>query len=398
MSFKYDLCVVGGLGHVGLPLSITFASKGLKVCAYDISKETNKVVSGGKLPFIEHGAEDLLPKVLANGNLTLTLSPEEIAKSRNVIITIGTPTDLHLSPEPAVEQMVDSYMKYFADGQLVILRSTVFPGTTEHLDRLFKRKGKKVDVAFCPERIVQGYAMKELVELPHIVSGTSESAAKRAAELFQMLNNNIVVMKPVEAELSKLFANAWRYISFSIANQFFIITEDAGVDFYKVYEGMTHNYGRLQGMPRPGFASGPCLFKDTVHLSAFSENNFHIGNAAIQVNEGLPSFVIEKIKKKVDLKSSKVGILGMAFKANIDDKRDSLGYKLLKLLKYDAKDVLCSDVYIKEDGFVDTDTMVKECDVIILGVPHREYAGLKFRKNQLVVDVWNLYGKGSQLL
>ncbi len=388
MAYKYDLCVVGGLGHVGLPLSIRFADVGLKVCAYDTSHEAYKTVSSGKMPFIEYGAEEVLDRVLKSGLLTVSTSPEKISESKDVIITIGTPTDLHLSPEPAVEQMIEEYAKYFVDGQLVILRSTIHPGTTEKVDKILRKSGKNVYVAFCPERIAQGYAMTELLELPHIVSATSEEGEKRAAELFRKLNNDILVLKPTEAELVKLFTNAYRYINFGISNQFYMIATDSGCDYKSIYEAMVYNYPRMKNFAKPGFASGPCLLKDTVHLSAYSSHNFQLGNSAIMVNEGLPSYIISRLKHNHDLKEKTVAILGMAFKANIDDKRDSLSYKLLKLLKYEAKEVYCTDPYINESTFVPIEKAMT-ADIILLGVPHKEYKGLKIDSNKVVVDVWN---------
>lgn len=394
---KYDLCIIGGFGHVGLPLSITFASKGINVCAYDISKEWGKTISDGKMPFLEYGAEEFFPKVMNEGKLHLSSDPEVISESKAIIITIGTPTDLHMSPEPVVEQLIDSYMKYFKDGQLIILRSTVYPGTTERLDRIFKKRGKNVDVAFCPERIAQGYAIKELQELPHIVSSTSESGVKRATALFSLLNKEVLVLKPLEAELAKLFTNSWRYISFSVANQYYVIAEDVDADYYKIYHAMTYKYPRMKNLPTPGFASGPCLFKDTVHLTAFSNHNFHIGNAAILVNEGMPPYVINKIKQKYGLKDKRVGILGMAFKANVDDPRDSLSYKLLKLLEFEANEIYCSDPYIKDPRFVTAEQLIEKSDIIILATPHRQYADLKIGGDKVLVDIWNFYGRGGEI-
>lgn len=393
MEYKYDLCIVGGLGHVGLPLSITFADKGLKVCAYDTSKETYDIVSSGKMPFIEYGAEDVLGRVLRDGSLTVSMSPETLSESKNIIITIGTPTDIHLSPEPAVEHMIEEYSKYFVDDQLIILRSTIHPGTTERVDRILKSKGKKAYVAFCPERIAQGYAMTELLEMPHIVSSTSQEGEERASELFRKLNKDILVMKPTEAELVKLFTNAYRYINFGIANQFYMIATDAGCEFQRIYDVMTYNYPRMKNFAKPGFASGPCLLKDTVHLSAYASHNFQLGNSAIMVNEGMPSYIVSKLKQKYDIKEKKIAILGMAFKANIDDKRDSLSYKLLKLLKYDAKEVLCTDPYINDKTFVPLEKAVNEADIIILGVPHKEYKDLMLGKSKIIIDIWNFLSK-----
>jgi UDP-N-acetyl-D-mannosaminuronic acid dehydrogenase len=395
MDDEFDVCVIGGFGHVGFPLSIAFATAGNRVCAFDIAKDKLEPIKSGKVPFLEDGAEEALKKVLDAGTLVPSLSPDDISRSKNLIIVIGTSTDSHLNPEfSSMMAFIDQYAPYFRDGQLIILRSTVYPGTTEMLDRTLKAKGKKVDVAFCPERIIEGYALKEFAELPQIVSGTSEGAQERAAELFKCLTKEIVTVTPKEAEVAKLLTNAWRYIRFSVANQFFMMCNDAGLDFYKVYDALTYDYPRAKDMPRAGFASGPCLYKDTVHLSAFNNHGFPLGNSAILINEGLPFYVISRLRKKHDLGQKTVGILGMAFKAGSDDKRDSLSYKLKTLLEFEANRLYCTDVYINEPGFIGAQELVDKCDIIIVATPHKEYSALKIGKEKEVVDIWNFYGNG----
>ena len=160
----------------------------------------------------------------------------------------------------------------------------------------------------------------------------------------------ILFLSPIEAELAKLFTNTWRYIQFSIANYFYQITTQKNLDFYKIYEAITYNYPRAKDFPAAGFAAGPCLHKDTMQVVAYSNNSFFMGHAAMLVNEGLPNFIVQRLKEKYSLKDKIVGILGMAFKANNDDKRESLSYKLRNILDIEAKKVICSDVYIREDG------------------------------------------------
>lgn len=397
MKYEYDICIVGGFGHVGLPLSIAFASEGKSVCALDISKEAYTTISSGKMPFVETGAEQLLKQVLKNGKLKLSLEPLSISKSKIIIVVIGTPIDYHMSPLPAVEQVMEKYAKYFRDGQLIVLRSTLQPGTTERIDRLLKGKGLKVDLAFCPERIVEGHALEELFRLPQMVSSTSKSGERRAAELFSVLTSRIIFVKPKEAELGKLFSNAWRYIKFSAANQFYMICNEAGLDYYDVYNAITQEYPRMMDLPRAGFTAGPCLYKDTAHLSTFYNHNFSLGNSAMMINEGLPLYIVNQLKKKYDLKKKSVGILGMAFKEGVDDKRDSLSYKLKTLLDLDAKKTYCSDVYIKEPGFLSMEELVKKSDIIVLGAPHKEYSQLSVPKGKVLVDIWNFYGNGGRI-
>jgi len=350
------------------------------------------------MPFIDHGADEVLARVLGNGRLTLSLDCEEVSKTDTVVVIIGTPVDRHLNPEfTAFLEVVEGYLPYFRDGQLLVLRSTVYPGMSEKLRHWLHEQGKDVEVAFCPERIAEGLAMQELRSLPQIVSSFSEDGVRRATELFRRVTRDVIAVPPIEAELAKLFSNVWRYVKFATANQFFMIANDHGADMYRIHHAMTTNYERCRDLPKPGFAAGPCLFKDTMQLAAFYNNNFYLGHAAMLVNEGLPNYLIQALKRKYDLSGKTVGVLGMAFKADVDDKRSSLSYKLRKILAFEARKVLCSDVYIEEEGFVSTETLLRDSDMIIIGSPHREYRALRFPPDKVVVDVWNLSGKGCRI-
>jgi UDP-N-acetyl-D-mannosaminuronic acid dehydrogenase len=391
----YDVCIVGGLGHVGLPLGISLASVGKKVVLYDINQKVGEIVLQGKMPFIEVGAEELLKKVLGN-KLFVSSDKKVISDSYFVIIVIGTPVDEHLNPKFTIfKNIFDEIIECVKDNQHIILRSTVFPGTTEKIKAHIESKGKLTKVSYCPERIAQGKAIEEIRNLPQIVASSDENAQKEAGELFLLLTKNILYLEPIEAELAKLFTNVWRYIEFSISNQFYQIATQNGVDFYKIYNAITYDYPRVQGLPPAGFAAGPCLFKDTMQLAAFSNNSLFIGHAAMLVNEGLPNFIIQRLKEKYSLKDKTVGILGMAFKANNDDKRESLSYKLKKILAIEAKKVLCSDVYISEEEFVSPSQVINLSDIIILATPHKEYANLAIDKSKVLVDIWNFYGEGG---
>jgi UDP-N-acetyl-D-mannosaminuronic acid dehydrogenase len=377
-------------------LAISFADTGQKVCALDINERAHRLIGDGHMPFHEDGAEDALRRTLASGKLALSLDPESIAQTDTVVMVIGTPVDRHLNPEfELLRDILHGYLPYFRDGQLVVLRSTVYPGITEKVREWVHAEGKRVELAFCPERIAQGIAMTELRTLPQIVSSFSEEGVARATALFHRLSEEIIVLPPIEAELAKLFTNVWRYIKFAAANQFFMLANDHGADFYRIHHAMTTNYERAKDLPRPGFAAGPCLFKDAMQLAALNNGNFYMGHAAMLVNEGLPNYVVSMLKRRHDLRDKSVGILGMAFKADIDDKRESLSYKLKKILLFEAKEVLCSDVNLKaEKSLVSTEELLRRSDVVIIGVPHREYKALKVPADKILVDVWNLSGKG----
>jgi UDP-N-acetyl-D-mannosaminuronic acid dehydrogenase len=390
-----SITIVGGLGHVGLPLAISLANKGISVTIYDINRENIETVTRGKMPFLEAGAEDILKRVLGK-TLFISSDKKVITENHFVIIVIGTPVDEHLNPQFTVfKNFFDDILEYISADQHIVLRSTVFPGTTDKIKDYLHSQGKPAKISFCPERIAQGQAMRELHSLPQIVSSFDEEALREVKELFLTLTEEILVLTPFEAELAKLFTNVWRYIQFAISNQFYQIATREGLDWYKIYDAITYRYPRAQSFPGAGFAAGPCLFKDTMQLAAFSNNSFFLGHAAMLINEGLPNFIVQRLKEKYSLQSKKIGILGMAFKANNDDKRESLSYKLKKILEIEAQEVFCSDVYIKDMGFVDSISLVNQSDIIILGTPHKEYKELSIPEDKTLVDVWNFFGQGG---
>ncbi len=391
-SKQFDLAIVGGLGHVGLPLGITFADAGLKVCLYDLNKEYAETVKKGEMPFIEYGAEPALKKALGNGTLTISMDPADLSKARHIIIAIGTPVDEYLNPKTRqFLEIIAKLKKSLDSSQTVMIRSTIYPNTCKQVLNVLSDNGKEQwHVAYCPERIIQGYAMKELRELPQLIAGFSDKAIKDATELFGKISPKIIPVSMGEAELAKLFANAWRYMQFAITNQFYMIAHNFGVDYNKLRTAMRDGYKRTETLPTAGFAAGPCLLKDTMQLAAFNSNGFLLGHAAMMVNEGLPNFIVEDLRKKHDLSKKKIGILGMAFKADIDDIRDSLSFKLGKVLRFHGAKVYYSDEYAKNPDFVTKEELVRESEIIIVAVPHSQYKGLAIPKGKEVIDLWNI--------
>ena len=384
-----DVTVIGGAGHVGIPLVLALAEAGLRVNVNDLNKESLNTLEAGRLPFIEHGADSVLSKALINKRLIFTHSSDRISTGGPVIVTIGTPIDEFLNPvRKVVQDCIDAMLPSLVDGQLVVLRSTVFPGTTEWLATYLQAQGRKLKVAFCPERVVQGYGLKELREMPQIVSGTTLEAEHEAASLFERIAPEVVAVSPIEAEFAKLFANAYRYIEFAATNEFYLIAKSAGVDYQRVLMAMKHKYVRLQGMPRPGFAAGPCLVKDTMQLSAFARNQFGLGHAALLINEGLVLHVVEDLKRRYDLANITIGLLGMAFKAESDDIRASLSYKFKKVLNGQARAVLTTDPFVTTDPELrPLDEVIAKSDLLILCAPHAAYRETDFR-GKPVFDVW----------
>jgi UDP-N-acetyl-D-mannosaminuronic acid dehydrogenase len=390
MKSLQRITIVGGCGHVGLPLGIVFASKGLQVDLLDIDPAKVDLVNSGKMPFMERGADELLRQVVGK-SLKAMLDPTCINSADAVVTVVGTPVDRHLNPTVGdVYRSIDALLDHMREGTLLILRSTVYPGVTKLVYERLRRLNRKVMLAFCPERIAEGNAIDELVHLPQIVSGFEPDAIAAASKLFGMIAPSLIELNPQEAELAKLFTNAWRYANFAISNQFYMLAESCGLDFYRIHDAVTRDYPRMRSFAKAGFAAGPCLLKDTLQLAAFSQNNFFLGHAAMLINEGLPMFLVQQLREH-GLENKRVAILGMAFKAESDDKRDSLSYKLKKLLEVEALEVLCTDPYISEPGFVSLETAIKKADMVIVGAPHACYRDLDIPVEKIVLDPWNFF-------
>jgi UDP-N-acetyl-D-mannosaminuronic acid dehydrogenase len=396
-QFTADIVVIGGCGHVGLPLAIAFADRGARVVIFDVSETAVESVNAGRLPFDEPGAGPVLQRLVADGLLHASTDGSVVGLAEHVVVVIGTPVDEHLNPDQtAIPRALGGSAPYLRDGQLLVLRSTVFPGVTALVEKMIAGLGVQVEVAFCPERIAEGKAMTELFSLPQIVSARSARGLKRAAALFSLLTETIVELSPEEAELAKLFTNTWRYIKFAAANQFYMMANDHGLDFDRIREGLSRDYPRAADMPGAGFAAGPCLFKDTMQLAALANNNFALGHTAMTVNEGLPLYLAARLEQRCDLAAATVGILGMAFKGGSDDTRSSLAYKLKRVLEFKAARVLCADPRVTTDPhLLPQEQVIEESDLLVIAAPHPEYRHLATTKP--VADIWNILGQGVRV-
>ena len=386
------ISIIGGCGHVGIPLGLAFASKNFDVTLVDVNPQAVENINRAHLPFKEDGAEELLAAHVGK-NLRATSDASVVRKQDVVVFVTGTPVDEHLNPKiHDVMKVLNAYLPLLNRRQLIVLRSTIFPGVTRIVEETLKARLGAANLAFCPERIVQGKGIEEIFNLPQLVSGVSKKAENAAASLFAAIAPKIVRIKPEEAELAKLMTNAWRYLEFAIANQFYMMVEKQGLDFYRILEAMKEDYPRAKHFARAGLAAGPCLFKDTMQLSAFHNNEFFLGHSAMLVNEGLPNFLVSQLEEKMggSVKGKKIGVMGLAFKADNDDIRESLSFKVKKLLEMKMADVLVTDEFVP--GTMPLKKFVKEAEGVILGVPHSAYKGLKLK--QPFVDCWGCWARG----
>ena len=376
-----NVTVVGAGGRVGLPLSLVLANAGHFVYGLDINAEVNASVMNGQMPFVEEHADDLLRKALAEKRLQMTDNIEVIGRSDVVIVIIGTPIDENLNPR------VDHLVRFFRQAQpylrdqLVILRSTVSPGTTDAVRKVIGlTEGSKLDLVFGPERVLQGKAIHEIKHLPQIIGAYSAAAYERAAAFFRtFINSETFFLTPIEAELGKLITNMARYVEFALANEFHLICGTFGANACRVIDACNKDYPRLK-LPVPGpNVGGPCLYKDGWYLIERIPFNEMI-SSAFRINEGMTMQILQNIERRMP--AGKVAILGMAFKANCDDTRNSLSFKIRRQLEFKGYETVSVDPNIPGTDPIEA---IRGCGAVVLMSPHKEFKDL----NQLLAKVAN---------
>ena len=390
MSQNKKICIIGGGGHVGFPLGLVLASKKYSVYLYEKNKIICKKINSGKIPYFEIGAKNYLKKykkkILA-GYDNIYLSNSDI-----IIVSIGTPVDKKYKPE--LKNFLELFFflkKIINKKQTIIIRSSVYPGITDKIKKILK--GVNDNISYCPERILQGKALIELPKLPQIISGYNKKSIEVSKKLFNSISNKTIITSVLEAELVKLFSNAWRYINFAASNQFFMICQNFNIDFKRVRSFMMDGYERNSTLPNAGFAAGPCLLKDTMQLSHFVKKRFPLGIESLNINEGLPLHLVKTLNKNYNLKNKKIGILGLTFKSDVDDIRDSLSFKLLKILKKQSLKVFVSDEFYNHSEGISKENLIKKSDIIIVAVPHTKYKKIKIPKNKVIIDTWGIIKK-----
>jgi UDP-N-acetyl-D-mannosaminuronic acid dehydrogenase len=403
MSTGRSVAVIG-LGRVGLPLALSFAARGLRVLGIDHDPSPLEAVRAGRMPFAEAGMQELLRRVRAGGRLELADSAAQAAQADDIVITIGTPSFSHIESDlRQVRAAIDDLLALLRPGHAVILRSTVAPGTTEFVagyiaKRRGLRAGDEVFVAHAPERIAAGRFLEEIATLPCIVGGVGEASTERAASLFGVFGAPIVRTTPVQAELAKIWTNILRYATFALPNLLMMDCERHGANVFEVIDLINRDYPR-GGIAMPGLTAGTCLRKDF----AFSEERSNAPGmllAVSRVNEAVPLFLVEGVKRRIStLTNRKVAVLGLTFKRDTDDERDSLSPKLIRLLERELADVAVCDPHAPTPTQPLHDVL-DGADVVIVATNHSEFEGpalllqiaARARSDCLVVDPWNAIG------
>jgi UDP-N-acetyl-D-mannosaminuronic acid dehydrogenase len=386
----YDVSVIG-LGRVGLPLALAFADAGLRVLGVDKDPERLEAVRSKRMPFKEPGTDELLARV----TLDVSARASDAAGSDAIVLTLGTPMLPHIEIDLGdIRSVLDDLLPLLRDGQLVVLRSTVAPGTTDFVaGYLQKQRDLDVFVAHVPERIAADRFMEEIGTLPCIVGGVGEGSGERAARLFEALGAPIVQTTPVQAELVKIWTNIMRYTTFALPNLLMMDCERYGANVFDVVELINRDYPR-GGMAMPGLTAGTCLRKDF----AFSEEKSNAPGMLLgvsRVHESVPLFLVDGVKRRLggSLRERKVAVLGLAFKRDTDDERDSLSHKLIRLLERELADVVVHDPVVATPT-ASFEEAVSGADVVIIATNHSAFdrALTAIGANCLVVDPWNALG------
>ncbi len=401
-----DVAVIG-LGRVGLPLALSFADRGLRVIGIDNDPARLGSLRAGTMPFQETGAQELLDRVSASDGLMLSERVVDAATAKHIVITLGTPSFSHIEIDMRdIRSALDNLLGALEPGHALTLRSTVAPGTTEFVaGYLAKHRGFQVGedvyVAHAPERIAAGRFLEEIDSLPCIIGGVGAHSGEVVAELFSVFDAPIVQTTPVQAELAKIWANILRYTLFALPNLLMMDCERYGANVFEVIDLVNRDYPR-GGLAQPGLTAGTCLRKDF----AFSEERSNAPGmllAVSRVNESVPLFLVEGVRRRLgSLSGRKVAVLGLAFKADTDDERDSLAHKLIRLLERELADVVAHDPHVPTPT-VSFEEAVQDADVVVVAANHHEFReptalaaiATGASADCLVVDPWNCWGAGQ---
>ena len=383
------ISIIGGAGHVGLPLGLAFAVKNYKVHLIDKNKNYLNLIKNNHMPFFEVGSEKILKKINRFKSFYYETDLKKLNSSKYIIICIGTPIKSNLKPDlKGFYSLINNLKKKITKDQILIIRSSVLPGTIKKIKKILEKKNN--NIVYGPERIVQSKSLIELPKLPQILASENNNAFLQSKKLFKKITNTIIKTSILEAELIKLYSNANRYINFAIANQLYVLCHLHNLDFKRIRDIMQFGYERNLNLTKAGLTAGPCLVKDTMQLKHFTKNNFELGTAAMKINEKIPDIIIDKLKKIKNYKYKKIGILGLAFKGETDDIRDSLAIKLLNKLKKLKLKILTSDEYFKNENNISKKQLINNSNIIIIGAPHNSYKKIKITKSKKLIDIWNI--------
>lgn len=405
-TFTNDIAVIG-IGRVGLPLALTICEAGFKTIGVDIDTRLIEQVNQKIFPFHEPGYPELIKRV----DLFCTSDTSAVADCENIIITVGTPLLSHIETDLSqVTRVISSIVPYISRGHNIILRSTLAPKTTRYVKNMLEQKtgfkiGSEIFLSFCPERLAEGKAMKELRDLPQIIGSEDSLSGQKAEKIFEKVAVEVIHTDFISAELVKLFNNISRYVHFSVANQLAYIADNFGANIYDIIHMTNHKYPRGV-IPQPGMTAGTCLRKDFGMINETIPYT-DLLLSAWKVNEFTPKFLVDNMKRRTPILNKKIAVLGYTFKNDVDDTRDSLIPKLIRYIErenpasvkvhepnIEGKLDLIYDNFSLEDA-------LEDAEIIFFAINHSEFKNNIGRifdlssKEAWFSDIWNIGGAGS---
>lgn len=386
---------VVGLGYVGLPLAVEKANAGYETIGFDVQEKKVESVNAGQ-NYIGDVVDEELKKLVKDGTLRATADFSFVKDVDTICICVPTPLDLYKQPDLSyVVSSTKSVAQYLHKGMLVILESTTYPGTTEEvLKPILEESGLKCGedffLAFSPERVDPGNKEYNTKNTPKVVGGCTEECTEVAAALYRnILEGDIhTVSSPAVAEMEKILENTFRNINIGLANEMAILCNRMGIDVWEVIDAAkTKPYGFMPFYPGPGLG-GHCIPLDPFYLEwKAKEYDYHtrLIETSGEINDSMPEFVLDNVmkilnKNKKALNGAKVLLLGVAYKNDIDDYRESPAFKVIELLEKNGADLMVNDPYCpvskyknKTYNSVDWKGVIDESDIVIITTNHSCY-------------------------
>lgn len=406
-----------GMGYVGLPLSLAFAKAGFKVTGFDIDKNKVKILNSGK-SYIKHISDKEVKA--QQGNFKATSDLNLLSEQEAIIICVPTPLTPNREPDLTyITNTASEIARHLKRGQLISLESTTYPGTTEEvLLPLFEKSGLKVGkdyfLVFSPEREDPGNPSFNTTNIPKVIGGVTKNCLKAGEALYSaVVEKTVPVSSPRVAEAVKLLENIYRSVNIAMVNELKILFDRMGIDIFEVIEAAkTKPFGFQAFYPGPGLG-GHCIPIDPFYLS-WKARNYDLTTRFIElageINTSMPYFVVQKViealnSQQKSLKGSRILILGMAYKKNVDDMRESPSLKLMELLEKNGAEVDYHDPFIpvlpktrhynfKKSSVKLTAEKLKQYDLVLLATDHdfyRENSRLIMDNSSLIVDTRNVF-------
>lgn len=394
-SFNKTICVIG-LGYIGLPTASLLGTKGYKVHGVDTSKHVVDTINQGRIHIVEPDLDILVKSAVQSGNLTAGLEPQ---KADVFILAVPTPFKEDHQPDLSyVEAATRMIAPYVEAGNIIILESTSPVGTTEDVvARILQEAGHDIDkevyVAHCPERVLPGRILTELVENDRIVGGVNKIATEKAVEFYNtFVRGEVLVTDSRTAEMAKLTENSFRDVNIAFANELSLICDQENISVWELI-ALANRHPRVNILqPGPG-VGGHCIAVDPWFIVARAPKLSRLIRTAREVNDYKPEWVTEKVRQSADkFKHPVIGCLGLAFKADVDDLRESPAVDIVRtLISEDVGRVLVAEPNLREHTEFDLkpyDEVVSAADIVLLLVDHKEFRDLKAAslKEKILID------------